>query len=221
MTTKICKKCNTEKSITEFYYNKKKDTYETNCNSCLSLYRKEYREKNKEKAKQYASNWRTINEQRKKELDRKYRENNIEKIKECRKKYAIDNSKKLIEKSKKWYQLNKERAKATKKEYNKIYKTTESYRLSNKIQRIKRRKQLKNTKNQVTSKVLKEIIDKSSNCYWCNKPLKYDYHIDHYIPLSKGGEHTITNLVISCPDCNLKKHAKDPYEFANSIGRLL
>jgi hypothetical protein len=27
--------------------------------------------------------------------------------------------------------------------------------------------------------------------------------------------------VISCPDCNLKKHAKDPYEFANSIGRLL
>ena len=41
------------------------------------------------------------------------------------------------------------------------------------------------------------------------------------MPLSKGGEHTLTNLVVSCPTCNLQKNAKDPIEFANKLGRLL
>ena len=33
------------------------------------------------------------------------------------------------------------------------------------------------------------------------------YHIDHVIPLSKGGTHDITNLILCCPECNLKKQA--------------
>ena len=59
-------------------------------------------------------------------------------------------------------------------------------------------------------------------CPQCNTNLKNKkIHLDHYIPLSKGGEHTLSNLVISCPHCNLSKNAKDPYIFANSIGRLI
>lgn len=30
-------------------------------------------------------------------------------------------------------------------------------------------------------------------------------HIDHYIPESKGGETSLGNLVLACPDCNLAK----------------
>ena len=33
------------------------------------------------------------------------------------------------------------------------------------------------------------------------------YHIDHVIPLVKGGTHDITNLILCCPECNLKKQA--------------
>ncbi|NLB85017.1 MAG: HNH endonuclease, partial [Acholeplasmataceae bacterium] len=56
----------------------------------------------------------------------------------------------------------------------------------------------------------------------CNsKIIDNKYNIDHYIPISKGGEHTIDNLVISCEKCNKQKHAKDPYEFALTKGRLL
>lgn len=29
------------------------------------------------------------------------------------------------------------------------------------------------------------------------------YHIDHLTPVSKGGSHHETNLVLSCPTCNL------------------
>jgi 5-methylcytosine-specific restriction endonuclease McrA len=57
-------------------------------------------------------------------------------------------------------------------------------------------------------------------CHWCNAKCRKDYHIDHYEPLSKGGKHEVKNLVIACPSCNLRKNAKDPYEFAKERGRL-
>lgn len=57
-------------------------------------------------------------------------------------------------------------------------------------------------------------------CYWCGDECPDEYHIDHYVPLSKGGAHSEENLVISCPKCNIQKNAKDPYEFAQSFGKL-
>lgn len=58
-------------------------------------------------------------------------------------------------------------------------------------------------------------------CYWCGIKCAESYHIDHYHPLSRGGKHEIENLVIACPTCNVRKNAKDPYEFAQKeMGRL-
>lgn len=57
-------------------------------------------------------------------------------------------------------------------------------------------------------------------CYWCNIDCTDNYHIDHYVPLAKGGLHTVDNLVISCAKCNMTKSAKDPFKFANEVGRL-
>lgn len=57
-------------------------------------------------------------------------------------------------------------------------------------------------------------------CYWCGTKCPDNYHVDHYVPLAKGGPHILENLVIACPSCNLRKNAKDPYEFAQERGRL-
>jgi 5-methylcytosine-specific restriction endonuclease McrA len=57
-------------------------------------------------------------------------------------------------------------------------------------------------------------------CYWCGRACADKYHVDHYQPLSKGGLHAVANLVIACPKCNQAKSAKDPYQFANELGRL-
>lgn len=57
-------------------------------------------------------------------------------------------------------------------------------------------------------------------CYWCGRKCEESFHVDHYVPLSRGGKHEADNLVIACPPCNIRKNAKDPYEFANSVGRL-
>ena len=42
-------------------------------------------------------------------------------------------------------------------------------------------------------------------CYYCHKHLT-KYHVDHVIPLSRGGSNDPSNLVIACPLCNQKKH---------------
>lgn len=57
-------------------------------------------------------------------------------------------------------------------------------------------------------------------CHWCGVKCPKLYHIDHYLPLSKGGRHEVQNLVIACRKCNLRKSARDPYDFAASMGRL-
>ena len=43
-------------------------------------------------------------------------------------------------------------------------------------------------------------------------------HIDHVNPLSKGGSHTVENLLPSCPTCNFKKHNKTPDVWAAESG---
>lgn len=58
-------------------------------------------------------------------------------------------------------------------------------------------------------------------CYWCGCRCSRNHHVDHYVPLSKGGKHELANLVIACGPCNLKKNAKDPLDFAREVGRLL
>ena len=58
-------------------------------------------------------------------------------------------------------------------------------------------------------------------CHWCGKPAKRKYHVDHIVPLSKGGTNWPSNLAISCGPCNVRKGASDPFAFANRLGLLL
>lgn len=50
-------------------------------------------------------------------------------------------------------------------------------------------------------------------CHWCAVDCSDDFHIDHIIPLSRGGEHELHNMAVSCPSCNLRKNAKMPEQF--------
>jgi 5-methylcytosine-specific restriction endonuclease McrA len=35
------------------------------------------------------------------------------------------------------------------------------------------------------------------------------WHLDHVIPIARGGGHTKSNVVASCPTCNMKKGARE------------
>ena len=72
-----------------------------------------------------------------------------------------------------------------------------------------------------TSREVHDWAEKQNkSCHWCGGSCARNFHVDHYIPLSKGGKHELENLVIACPSCNFQKSSKDPYEFAAEVGRL-
>ena len=54
-------------------------------------------------------------------------------------------------------------------------------------------------------------------CYWCKEKIAGSGHVDHVTPLSRGGNDGPGNIVIACPDCNLRKSNKMPGEFAGVL----
>lgn len=50
-------------------------------------------------------------------------------------------------------------------------------------------------------------------CWHCGRELNGVFHVDHLIPLNKGGTNWPNNIVCSCEKCNLSKGAKLPQEW--------
>lgn len=58
-------------------------------------------------------------------------------------------------------------------------------------------------------------------CAICQTGIKERYHVDHIMPIAKGGKHEPRNLQLLCPTCNVRKSAKDPIAYMQELGRLL
>jgi 5-methylcytosine-specific restriction endonuclease McrA len=55
-------------------------------------------------------------------------------------------------------------------------------------------------------------------CYYCNKRVpRKERHIDHKIPLARGGAHAVENLCCACADCNMRKHTRTVEEFTGQL----
>jgi hypothetical protein len=58
-------------------------------------------------------------------------------------------------------------------------------------------------------------------CAICAVSIKRGYHMDHIVPVARGGAHKPSNIQLLCQSCNLRKGAKDPVAYMQSLGRLL
>lgn len=54
---------------------------------------------------------------------------------------------------------------------------------------------------------------KVKECFYCGNECKDKFHVDHLVPISKGGRHETRNLVIACPGCNMAKSDTLPLLF--------
>lgn len=55
------------------------------------------------------------------------------------------------------------------------------------------------------------------SCTYCGASTQKTYHVDHIIPLVKGGSNWPCNLQILCPKCNVRKKDKNHEEFLEMI----
>ncbi|QJE03032.1 hypothetical protein HH212_26100 [Massilia forsythiae] len=137
----------------------------------------------------------------KKVYDANYAIVNRSKIRERKRGYQDRTSEQRLATAKAWVARNKEKVRATKKAY-------------------KARRRQRELGGDPTAMICAWQQTARKVCYWCGIKCPKLYHVDHYAPLAKGGKHEVRNLVIACRKCNLKKNARDPYEFAATMGRL-
>jgi len=183
---------------------------------------KKWRLENPEKAKATAKKWRLENPEKIKAQSKKYCFENKEKIN----RYYLENKEKILEYNRKYRleHLEKEKTKKKKwyiKNFKEIKTKQKKYRFENpgKMREIKlRRRGYGIVKKGVIDRVINANIFKygiltcentkgkkeDGHCKHCEN----GFHIDHIIPVSKGGSNDYNNLQILCAHCNCSKHTE-------------
>ncbi len=60
-----------------------------------------------------------------------------------------------------------------------------------------------------TADDIKELkVIQKNRCSYCGTDISQKYHVDHIVPLSRGGSNKKDNIALTCPRCNLSKHDK-------------
>jgi 5-methylcytosine-specific restriction endonuclease McrA len=214
-TTKRCTKCGNEYPATteHFYVDKRRNQLFAACKRCHLDRGKQWRDANIEHAR--ATN------------NRNYEANKAE-LREKHRQYQRDHKEEAAERRRRWAQQNPERARAHSLKWRE--KNIDAVRLKdrnwtrdnpekNRAKSHIRRARVLNAGGSHTAHDV-ELQFKMQNgiCWWCDKPVGDDYHVDHRIPLTRGGSNAAENICISCPTCNLSKKNKLPQEWN---GRLL
>lgn len=57
----------------------------------------------------------------------------------------------------------------------------------------------------------------TEKCFYCGDSISEDSHIDHIIPLSRGGKDHAFNTMRICKKCNMEKKDKTPWEYIEWI----
>jgi 5-methylcytosine-specific restriction endonuclease McrA len=88
----------------------------------------------------------------------------------------------------------------------------------NRMHRHNRRARIEGNGGSYTTEELHDLWHKQNGfCFYCGellyKTLNSVYHTEHMNPLSRGGSNDISNIVLSCADCNLRKGTKTHEEF--------
>jgi 5-methylcytosine-specific restriction endonuclease McrA len=78
-----------------------------------------------------------------------------------------------------------------------------------------------NAREPIPTAIKEQVIKRDrSTCRYCGRTVwGKNLHIDHIIPVSRGGHNGATNLVVACAKCNLSKGNKTAQEWRNSMKR--
>jgi 5-methylcytosine-specific restriction endonuclease McrA len=84
----------------------------------------------------------------------------------------------------------------------------EKAKMIDRVKRENRRAHKQGSEGSYTQKDIQQIFaQQQGTCAYCHQQLT-EYHIDHVVPLSRGGTNWPDNLALACSACNLSKGAK-------------
>jgi 5-methylcytosine-specific restriction endonuclease McrA len=137
---------------------------------------------------------------------------NIEQAREYRKQQYAQNREQAIEDARRWREENPERYRATMRRYKRKH-----YRENREAYRVyvrNRRARLAEVDGSHSVEDIETMYHQQNGlCHYCGASIEDGYHVDHVIPLSRGGSNSPDNLVLACPHCNLSKNDRLPSEW--------
>jgi len=154
--------------------------------------------KTKEEIKQYKKEWHILNREKVIIRCKKwYEENKNTRVKE----YKLKNREKILQQKRESY----ERCKET---YKKYWQTPKA-KHNAKIQKYKNRAILSILEHHSDKEWLELLKKNKGKCVDCKTTENIEK--DHIIPLSRGGNDLISNILPRCRRCNSKKGNRTPY----------
>lgn len=233
---KTCTKCKKEYHATNEYFakhKKSKSGLRPECKKCVRLYYQanrtrilEYAQSNREHRREYMREWHNANA----EYERDYRLKNRERISEYCRKYRIANRERINahareynlahrDYKREWQIANRERISKKRREYRMV--NSNLFKLIDRVHHHRRRalKQSSTPEGEHFTVADERLQYRSQKgkCWHCYKKIVGTYHVDHLVPLAKGGTNAPNNIVISCPECNLSKGAKTVAEWKGKL----
>ena len=207
---KACSACKEKKPISEFHQdNSRVDGLQYWCKICRATYDKVYRQSDKGKAVQQAATRRYRQTEGGKAaqqaVDQRYRQTRVGKVvrRAAQQRYSQTEGGKAVDR-------------AAQKRYSQTDAGQAVYSRANR----KRRALKAGAISDVTPEDFALLDTRHPVCNYCRRafvashPL-YKRTLDHIIPLSRGGQHILANLVFAHKRCNSQKGDKLPEEWIN------
>lgn len=163
--------------------------------------RRAHAARNREHIRQRDKDWYAKNpkqQEKKRKQAKEWRDENLDYARQKSRDYGRAHIKEIVERNKEWAKNNPERYKAI---------------MANRYARDK------NAEGFYTQEDINNIYEElGGRCEYCGISIFFeiprDVHIDHIIPLSRGGTNWPDNLTLACRECNCSKSDKTPEEWA-------
>lgn len=146
---------------------------------------------------------------------------------EKRAEYTATHTEQIADTKRNWRRNNPDKVKKHKSDSQKRNRASANARVKRHYQKYperalehvhaRRARKLSNGGRYTAADIDLQLRSQRGLCWWCNAPLIGGYHIDHRIPLSRGGSNNPENLCLTCPTCNLSKNNKLPHEWTDRL----
>lgn len=158
-----------------------------------------------------------------------WRARNPEKVRELRAKWYADNPERQWAANSVWRAANPEKVRATTLAWaaanpDKIRTSNAAWAAANpeKVRVYHNNRRARESVGRLSTGLATKLFElQRGKCAYCRKPLGNDWHLDHIMPLSRGGTNTDDNIQLLHSSCNQRKHAKHPVDFMQERGFLI
>jgi 5-methylcytosine-specific restriction endonuclease McrA len=200
LPVKVCRGCGESKPCSAYSrHSGTKDGLRPKCKDCCRIELAKWRRESPAHREYLERNREQLSEQR-----RRYYESRREEFKARSRHRQQTKPKQVAETKRRYYEANREQIAKAQRQYYEAHR--EDF-----FRRAARRRAMKRLAPSESIDYETVFERDEGLCGLCGEPVSPDgWHLDHVVPLARGGSHTYGNVQVAHPRCNLSKGAKLP-----------